>query len=275
MPGLIVATHSPGHPETLWHYTNLICALGIIESQTLWTRDTRRMADTTEFAYPRGVLVRVIERMDEASDSSYERWILAIAKIIAEADMGPTVYAACTSEARDQESQWEHFADRRKGFAIGLDRNVLYASAAAQGFSLNRMIYDVAAQESHYERAFRDMQPIRDAEEDMGRGPGLALLLGIAFSYPLTFVKNPQYVTEGEWRLMWMDTHLPDLPEPKPCGPDMLDKEVSLDNPLTGECSITEVVAGPAASSESIEQVRAALDRQGLGHVPITLSQLS
>ena len=73
MPRIIVADYSPGEPETLWHYAPVAAFRSIIESKTLWASDTLCMPDTTEFSYPREVLVRVIERMDAVSDSSYER----------------------------------------------------------------------------------------------------------------------------------------------------------------------------------------------------------
>lgn len=273
MSGIIIATYSPGDPETLWHYAPVPAFQGIIESRTLWASDTLCMSDPTEFSYPREVLVRVLERMEAISDSSYERWILAIAKIIAEAESGPTVYAACTSEVGDLWSQWDVFADGGTGFAIGLNRRVLHASAAQQGYSVYPMIYDVSEQEAHYQTQFRDaVDAIPAVEEDLGRGSQLALLLGVAFSYPLTVVKNHQYVTEGEWRLMRMNAHLEEAPEPMVRNPDVCYEEVALDDATTGECSITEVVAGPNATSESIDEARRLLDRCGFSHVRVQRS---
>lgn len=270
MSGVIIATYSPGDPEPLWHYAPVAAFRGIIKSRTLWASDTLCMIDPTEFSYPREVLVRVLERMEAISDSSCERWILDIAKIIAEAESGPTVYAACTSDAGDLWSQWDLFATAGRGFAIGLNRRILHASAAQQGFSLFPMIYNVSEQETHYETQFRDaIDAIPAVEEDLGRGSQLALLLGVAFSYPLTVVKNHQYVTEGEWRLMKMDTHLEETPEPMVRNPDIRYVEVALDDTTTGECSITEVVAGPNATPESVDEARRLLDRCGFSHVPV------
>ena len=71
---------------------------------------------------------------------------------------------------------------------------------------------------------------------------------------------------------MRLETHLAGTPEPKVREPGIRYEEVTLDNAAAGECSITEVVAGPAATPESLDEARQLLDGCGLGHVPVTLS---
>jgi hypothetical protein len=213
--------------------------------------------------------------MNAASHSNYERWFLAFAMAFAEAETGPTVYAACTSEAVDLQSQWDSFADNGRGFAIGLNRDVLYRAAAGQGYSLNRLIYDVVEQESLYEIAIREtLAELPGLEQSMGRGPGLTLLLAIALSFPLTFVKNGEYVSEAEWRLMRLETHLEEAPEPQIRGSGTRYEEVTLCD-VTGESSISEVIAGSKASLDSINRARRLLDQCGLSRVPLTQSQMS
>jgi hypothetical protein len=276
MPGVIIARYTPGPPETLWHYTSAPGFRGIVTSRALWASDTLRMTDPTEFSYPREVLVRVLDRMEAASDDGYERWVLAIAKVVATAESGPMVYAACVSEAQDRSSQWGTFAARGSGFAVGLDRRTLHAAAAQQDYSLCPLIYDVLKQEAHYERQFRTaIETIPGVEAELGRDVKLALLLGISFSYVMTIVKNHRYASEGEWRLLRLDEQLEERPPPKVRGSGVHYEEVALLDPTTGECAITEVMAGPAASSESIEEARDLLDRCGLGHVPLHRSTIA
>ena len=233
------------------------------------------MTDVTEFSYPREVLVRVLDRMDAASDSSYERWVLAIAKIIAEAESGPTVYAACTSGTTDQQSQWEVFADGGRGFAIGFDRRILYECARQQGYSLFPMIYDPTRQDLHYEEALLDAVAVIPAEEEsLGRGSQLALELALAFCYPLTFVKNPRHASECEWRLMRQQLPGDEKMKPKVRNGDIRYEEIALRDAVSGDCPITHVLAGPRATPQSIAEAETLLRACALSGVPVTRSSL-
>jgi len=236
------------------------------------------MKDPTEFSYPRGVAASVIERLRASSDSNYELWFLAMLEVIADAEKGPTVYAACTCGAEDKPSQWRDFADFGRGFAIGLNRRALYDAASAQGYSLFTLIYDAAEQREFLETQVREgTEALPGIEESMGKGPGMALLMGLAISFPLVFPNNPQYASEEEWRIGRLDTGLDDGPyPPKGVWDDGYEYEsVALGNPVTGEKSITDVVAGPNATSESIDDARRLLQRKGLGHIEIRRSALS
>jgi hypothetical protein len=139
-----------------------------------------------------------------------------------------------------------------------------------------RTYFNVSEQEAHYEAVLRDaVAVVPGAEQDMGHGPGLALLLALAFSYPLTFVKNHTFVQEGEWRLMRLDFHLDATPNPKVRDPGIRYEEVALDSATTGESAIICAVAGSAACPESIEEARHWLDQCGLAYVPVYRSTSS
>jgi hypothetical protein len=279
MAGIILCPDGPGPPVTLWHYARVVGFPEIVRSRSLWASDTLRMTDTTEFSYPRDVAATVVERIQAVSGSSYDLWFGEMWSIIVGAETGPTVFAACTSAVEDLDTQWDKFADEGRGFAFGLDRRALYRTAFEQGYSLCELIYDVAKQEAFLEKQVLDgAQSLPGLEESMGRGPGMALVLGIAICCPLAFVKNHLYESEHEWRLLRLDTHLPedeDRPPPKERADGIRFEEVALDNPATGECAITEVMAGPRVTDEEFAEARRLLDDNGLDHVPITRSVLS
>jgi len=276
--GIILCGDGPGPPETLWHYARVGAFPAIVRSRSLWASDTLRMTDTTEFSYPREMAGRVIEQMQAVSVSSYDLWFAEMWSIIADAEKGPTVFAASTSAVADLDSQWDKFADEGRGFALGLDRRALYRAAFEQGYSLCELIYDVAKQEAFLEKQLLDgAQSLPGLEESMGRGPGMGLVLGIAICCPLACVKNHLYESEHEWRLLRLDAHLPedkDRPPPKERDGGIRFEEVALDNPVTGECAIAEVMAGPRVTDGEVAEARRLLDKSRLGHVPITRSIL-
>jgi hypothetical protein len=275
VPGVIAASFSPGPPEILWHYASAAGLNGIVESKTLWASDTLRMTDPREYSYSREMLLRVIDRMKMNPASPHESWMLEFARIIAETPTGPTVYAACTSEAGDLRSQWDVFAESGTGFAIGLDRRVLYEAAAEQGYSLFPVIYDVTTQEAHFEKAVREVAELAPTlEVEMGRGPQMTLLLAVAFCYPLAFVKNHRFVEEREWRLMRLEAKLEEAQEPKVRETATRYEEVSIDCRATSETALTHVVAGPHAGTRSVKLARQLLNRCGLVGVPVTHSAL-
>lgn len=278
---IVIANYEPGWPETVWHYSSMDGLRGIVQSRALRATDTRRMKkDPTEFLYPRRVAIRVVKRLQEVSNSSYERWFLAMCEVIADAaDEGPTVFAACASGVADHRSQWNEFADEGTGFAIGLNRRAFYDAAAAQGYSLFTVIYDTTEQERFLERQVHDgAQELLKLDGTMERGPRMALLMGLAISFPLMFLKDPKYSSEHEWRIGRLETRLCDEPPPLPKGvwDDGAEYEVvALDNPESEESSITEVVAGPSVTHDSVQEAQNLLELHGLGHIEVRRSALS
>jgi hypothetical protein len=269
-------------PQVLYHYTSLHGLLGIIESQALWASDTRYLSDHSEFSYPREVLARVVEKAREYSTSGNARWLLDVATLVAQADNGLPdgglpLYAACVCANGDLPSQWNDYADQGTGFAVGMDRGVLYEAARRQGYSLGPVIYAEHDQETHLEKSLMEaIQLVPECQATTDSPLELTVLFATSIVETLTLIKSHRFSEEAEWRLMRQQ--LPEgaadvPPRRRTRGPANIPYEdMALTNAETGEIAIAEIIAGPAAPVASVERVRRRLDRHGLGHVALSRS---
>jgi hypothetical protein len=245
-------------PENVYHYSDASGAVGIIESMVLWASDWRHLSDPNEFSYPREVLARVVDRMRSTTTSEDARFILDdIATPLVHAPSG------------DLQSQWTLYADNGTGFAIGLSRVALIEAAGQRFYSLGPLIYSVPAQEAHYEAltaAIDDLVP--QYRCTVGSLLELALLFSLGIVIVMTLVKNPAFSDELEWRLMRQQLVAGDSPNRKVRPPGIPYEDFPIEGP------ITDVVAGPSATEESVDEVRRVLDRKGLGHIRVRRSAL-
>jgi hypothetical protein len=265
-------------PKTLYHYSDVAGVCGIITSRSLWASDTTYMSDKTEFAYPREVLARVVERMKVTATSRDARWILdGVAGVLAKASSGLPVYAACLCASGDLRSQWDDHADHGTGFAVGLDRDKLRVAGLPRRYNLGPVIYAVSEQEALLEKSLAEaIEVVPQYAGAMGSPEKFLLLFALGITITLTVIKNGRFKGEHEWRLMRQELlggASPDVKRRGPAGTPY--EEFALDDAKTGTCLITEVVAGPSATRVSVEEVRRLLDWQGLNHVVVKRSALS
>lgn len=108
--------------ETLWHYTNIAGALGIIQSGTLRATALPFLNDTSEFQ--RGLKVLDITNkalQDSAHIHPVQKHVVGRAVEAAHhPSLQADLYAACASEVEDSLSQWRAYGGEG-GVALGLD----------------------------------------------------------------------------------------------------------------------------------------------------------
>lgn len=264
-------SNDPNDPRVLYHYSTTAGGLGIVESMTLWTTDTRQIRDLTEVSYARSILASAVQQVsaDRGDPSGVAGWVLAIAEGLAEADGGHAAYATCLCPNWDLLSQWNDYGGRGAGFAIGFDRSTLYQCADSQGYSLGPLIYEPADQESHLAKCLEEL--IDDIVPNLMRrdttNVEMALLLALGLTVAMLLVKNFRFSAEAEWRMMNQTL--------SPASSPLEKDEVTLWFPATGEAAITEVVVGPTTPSDQVTQMRDLLDREGLRHVTLRKSELA
>jgi hypothetical protein len=264
-------------PTTLYHYSTFDVVRSIIVSKTLWASDWRYTSDKTEFSYPRQVLGRVVKRIEASAESDYAHQLIQmVADTIANADTGLPLYVACLCAEADLPSQWEAYGRRGTGFAVGLDRAALYEAGLHIGYSLGYLRYDVSEQETLLHERLTEAISLVPQYINTLTPQMFLLTFGLGITIALTDIKNPRYSAEREWRLERQQLVTGISPRRRVRGPARIPyEEFPLEDPVSGKCLVTEVLAGPSATAASVEEIRRLLDEHGLSHVPLVRSGLS
>ena len=117
-------TEPPG-PDTLsysgslYHYTNLQGAKGILESGALWATDVSYLNDTSEYTYG-GAIIRAA-----LAEFQPDEWVSSLLDDLLAPDprsLGYNIYAACFCEKPDLLSQWRAYSKSGVGYSLEFDR---------------------------------------------------------------------------------------------------------------------------------------------------------
>jgi hypothetical protein len=264
-------------PELLHHYTDHDGLIGIIESGALWATHIGCLNDETEIRYVRDLMGALAERLRQEFADDWAAGVVCDAvAALASSGTSPDTFVTSLCDDGDNLSQWRGYGT----YAIGVDRETLFAVANAQNAHLIRLMYGKDEQESHLETVLRDaVRIVAGWAADPGNAPPAEqqlLLLGYGFVLSMLSVKNPYFRDEREWRLDRVI--LPVLAEAQTRirtlrGVDTPYEQIMLIDKATGETPIVEVVLGPRArSDESVAEIRELLDRNGLQLVTIRKS---
>jgi hypothetical protein len=113
-------------PNTIYHYTNFEALKGILFGRGIRLNDSQKMNDKDEIWYFIDGLEKAVidklksQRQDDSVEPAKELFNEARNERKLE-----KVYLASFSELGDDAAQWERYADKAKGFAIGLDLRLL------------------------------------------------------------------------------------------------------------------------------------------------------
>jgi len=205
-------------PKTLYHYCSLETLLTILKSKTIRLSDLRKMQDSCERSW-------VWRRMEPLLKDAYskldaldtpERSLKALEHITEywESWLLPggaySEYALCLSEKRDLLSQWRGFADDGHGVSIGYNVGVLRLLEGKKCFSLKSIDYsfDELKIKEKVEQLLKYLQTdFLLTREDALEVDGMLDLMAVA-NY--MFVKNPAFIEEAEWRLVFQPNYAKD-----------------------------------------------------------------
>jgi hypothetical protein len=183
-------------PEYLYHYCHADTLEKILKSQSLWASDLRTMKDSTEIHYGYGVLEAACKR---------SHYLLGIGPAADRLRQMCLTHVACLSLRVGIKNQWEEYAAKSTGAAIGIRFQEMRRIA---GGHLGRlfhfpMVYDPSVQ-SHFldeliSRASRiehtlASAPLADVETYRDH---VIMHIGAA----VATLKDPGYAPEEEWRL--------------------------------------------------------------------------
>jgi hypothetical protein len=272
----------------VYHYTNSVGLLGIIENRCLWATDVRFMNDLREALYSREAISRMLEA--PRGGTPLEDRVLTEVDAMMTGLQSTTLvpfrsYIACLSEADDLLSQWRAYGYSR-GFSIGFDRERLRALSAQPGLPVKFTLRNVSYDLDLLDRMIRDgLGVLLNQLQQLPATPSdpeiiaAALSLVVAIHNVASAFKDSAFEEEKEVRLhgfgsadsatdklSFRDSSAGLTPYIKiPLSSD--DKE-----PIT---AIREIVVGPQGNQEAtISAVTLLLDRHQITNVGVRPSKI-
>jgi hypothetical protein len=187
--------------QPLYHYTNQLGLLGIVENEALWATKIHYMNDSTEFS---AIFNMVANRLDtEENNTPTIPSSLPIPsrsmtlRAFATASTAVNVCVVSFSINGDLLSQWRGYAKGDYGYSIGFNADKLTYFAAKGDFVLRPCVYDEEVQK-------RIVDEICDYYLTSTVINELAIVqqfTATVISYG-AFFKDPSFSQEDEWRLV-------------------------------------------------------------------------
>jgi hypothetical protein len=114
-------------PEQVWHYTTVAGLEGILSSGTVWATEAHRTTDPSEFIHAREIASQFFDKFEPADKHSAYAKQAAIETVTHAFDKGALspaqmeIFVASFSASSDLESQWDTYADSKRGVSIAFD----------------------------------------------------------------------------------------------------------------------------------------------------------
>jgi len=191
----------------LHHYTSGQGLLGIIDSNSIWSTRIQYLNDAKEFSHAIELArIAIYKRKTERTDERFSVLCEALTDQLKRLS-GLALYVVCFSEVEDSLSQWRGYCPSGFGYSIGFDGEQLGKIANAQGFRLQKCIYNEHEQnqainqwvERALSSASSSCPPSQDPREFLEQTSGLFLNEFIEFA---PYMKHNAFSAEREWRLV-------------------------------------------------------------------------
>jgi Protein of unknown function (DUF2971) len=201
-------------PPTLFHYTDAAGLKGIVESGVLRATHVAFMNDASEYLHAVSLLTQEIDQVRSSEKDQLKINLLEEIKgpvsLTRPQDVGP-YFVTCLSAAENSLNQWRAYGRGEGGYSIGFDGVKLSQSMLKLNGILAPVLYDPSQQSklvhdllqwalSEYQKLATTI-PISD-RDDHRRDWAHMLLWRIGAAAPM--IKNPAFVEEQEWRLIFM-----------------------------------------------------------------------
>ncbi len=187
--------------EPLYHYCSVDSMFNILSSRVIWLSDARHTNDHKEVTWLHDLLVKclnhkITEENKLLINKMWDHFIIN--------KVHPFIF--CMSEKPDILSQWRSYASNGEGVAIGFNREIFGSSVTLSGHrissedtTLHQVIYNSASQEGQ----INNLVDLFLSKASITQEAGIDGLIA-EFCYTLsglsTFMKNPAFEEEKEWR---------------------------------------------------------------------------
>ncbi|MEA3381268.1 MAG: DUF2971 domain-containing protein [Pseudomonadota bacterium] len=128
--------------DRLFHYTSVDGLKGILDNESLWTTQIQYMNDSKEFSHAVDFALQIINRKKEQIDVDLMKYFEAMEQTLKSSN-GARTFIFSMTENPDQLSQWRGYCGLG-GYSVGFNRSFLEHLAHAQGYRLEKCLYNDA-----------------------------------------------------------------------------------------------------------------------------------
>ena len=188
--------------HTLYHYTSLNGAMGIIENRSVRATEIRYFSDAAEMKHTVNLLLDNIHRFSPLPASHLRNWLTD------RLTGGHQLFVACFTANGNLLSQWRSYSPT-KGASLGFDAAKLYASATRQGCQIGKCVYDPKEQKSiaimiveHIRGLLKTKEKALSNREDETRYYRVFQEVELDLLRIAALLKHPAFHEEEEWRVV-------------------------------------------------------------------------
>ncbi len=264
--------------EPLYHYTDAAGLCGIVKSQRIWFTSYLHLNDPSELIYGMDIVHRLLKAIGEgAHDGLVKMFCEMVDDLFQHRKFNDIFgfYIASFSRDRNDLGQWRAYADKGRGFALGLAPHLFQAVDMANPkpteYVVVPVVYGEKAAEQRYRVAIKAAAGIvaNNRPQENIRIPFLRrmadeLIAGQLIITSLT-VKHEAYSHEKEVRLVMLGRRKNQKPSLRTRirGSEIV-PYMEGDIPLRDSDGIIEIVIGPAAVSSAKDAVHSLLQSLGV-----------
>jgi hypothetical protein len=180
--------------KTLYHYTNAIGLLGILEG-SIWASSAYHLNDPGEFRFAISLIGKRVQERFKTESRTVNKKYDQILYVLQEMPEPIQVYVASFSEEGDLLSQWLAYPRAQTGYAIGLSPHQ-FDLARIDGFRLVPCVYNGPEQDRLVDAIIDAWIQLPSSVEDSVRAIQENILAVAAA------IKHPGFGQEAEWRLI-------------------------------------------------------------------------
>lgn len=200
-------------PKTIYHYCSTDTFVKIINNSTIRLHNITKSNDVKEVIFIKPLLLDTLDKMrkyfneskaNEESEIKYS----SIEKLVNDYfEQSTRIYFAMSfSRNSDKLGQWERYADKGKGIAIGFDSECLcQLQATNSGYIFSRVVYDL--DELKKELTLRTNELFDNNRiSNVNDFNNYVHLMLHCLTYYAPLYKNEYFKDEEEWRLVFIPT---------------------------------------------------------------------
>ena len=287
----------------LYHYTSPDALMKILSCGQIWATSIRHFEDASELLYAEEVYATVLDEIKEQHPNSIQSKLAEACSI--EKHPGPRrsgplspgsgrrttwlnrvldIFVTCFSPRDDLLSQWQNYARRGAGFAIGFDRLALEAavrplsspagSVAPANVYFVKVRYSVPTQKRELRSIFGQCCAVLTSTSSESDISLCADEIVNVLALHASLFKAPRFTDENEWRM---------IVESLPGRPDLCFRSsaaklipyIKTPKQMSGRLPVASIDIGPAMDQEASRGgVQALLDAKGYHGVKISAAHL-
>lgn len=188
--------------KSVYHYCSIDTFFNILKGSSLRLSDIQKSNDCAERVWiANQIKTKLIERLATMDCSPSIDFSNAINNTDMLLKSVKQIYACCFSSERDLLSQWRGYAQNGCGVAIGFDKSILHqVNNTPYGIRFGPINYSLEEQQ---EFIYKQVEHILDL---LLKKDYLIHAMSEVFSnraIDLCLHKNPAFIEEHEWRLLW------------------------------------------------------------------------